>query len=88
MNENMTVADLIALLQDMPEDAEVRLATQPSWPLAAHIGSVVSPDDLAGEQECDAHGHYSCDECAPSVVWITEGGHPDDSPYAPRAVFG
>src|SRR4029453_10669827 len=24
----------------------------------------------------------------PGVVWLVEGGHPDDSPYAPRATCG
>lgn len=85
----MNVADLIAALQDMPQDAEVRLATQPNYPLAATIAGVVSPVDLAAEQECEAHGRHYCDEdeCLDYVVWIAEGDHPDESPYAPRAVF-
>lgn len=85
----MNVRDLIAALQDMPADAEVRLATQPNYPVAFTIEGVVSPDALAGEVECEAHGNYSCEEgeCLGHVVWITEGGHPEDSPYAPPAVF-
>lgn len=83
----MTVTDLIRLLEDMPEDAEVRLAAQEGWPLAFKFGGVVHPDDLAGMSECDEHEHYDCEECSPNIVWITTGSHPDDSPYAPRAVF-
>lgn len=83
----MTVADLIALLSEMPEDAEVRLATQPSWPLAFNVHGVATGADVAGEQQCDDHGHFSCDECAPNIVWITEGGSVSDSPYAPSAAW-
>ena len=85
----MTVADLIAALQDMPQDAEVYLATQPANQLASTIAGVVSPEALAGETECEAHGNYSCeeDECLGHVVWITEGGRPDVTTYAPLAAF-
>lgn len=87
----MNVRDLITALQDMPQDAEVRLATQPNYPIAHTIADVVSPDDLAAQTECQTHGDYSCDDCMEEdgngAVWITDGGHPDGSPYAPRAVF-
>ena len=85
----MNVRDLIAALQDMPEDAEVRLATQPNYPIAYTIAGVVPPEALAAEEECEAHGRHFCDEdeCLDPVVWITEGGQPVDSPYAPRSVF-
>lgn len=82
-----TVADLIEQLQDMPQDAQVRLATQPSWPLAFTIGAVTSPEDMAGETECEGHGHYSCKECADDIVWIAAGDHPDGSPYAPHGAW-
>lgn len=107
----MNVRDLIAALQDMPQDAEVRLATQPNYPIASTIAGVVSPDALAESsswcEDCGAHLDVMTlcplclpnsermpnevvseeDECLDHVVWITEGGHPEDSPYAPRAVF-
>lgn len=41
----MTVADLIEQLQDLPEDAEIRLATQPSYPLAASLRSEIAFDE-------------------------------------------
>lgn len=41
----MTVAELIEELSDLPQDAEIRLATQPSYPLAATIRSNVAFDD-------------------------------------------
>jgi len=33
----MTVSELIAALEEMPATAEVRLATQPSWPIQSRI---------------------------------------------------
>ncbi|GAB3586372.1 hypothetical protein [Calidifontibacter terrae] len=84
----MTVDQLRDLLADLPGDAEVRLATQPTWPLAFHTGAVVTGDELAGEATCDQHGDYSCEDCEDeSIVWITEGGSVHDAPYAPSGVF-
>jgi hypothetical protein len=41
----MTVRELIDLLEAQDaDDAEVRLAFQPSWPLQYHIGDVALPD--------------------------------------------
>lgn len=37
----MNVHELIAALEDMPEDAEVRLAIQPQWAMQHHIGNVI-----------------------------------------------
>ena len=71
----MTVAHLIALLSEMNPGDEVRLATQPSYPLAFHIAGVAALDNEADE-----------DELEPGVVWIAAGDHPDQ-PYAPHAAF-
>jgi hypothetical protein len=72
----MTVEELIALLEDCDPDAEVRLAHQPSWPLAFELRGVAVPDDAGYEGD-------EADAPAPGVVWLVEGGHPDGSPYAP-----
>ena len=40
----MTVADLIEELKWMPEDAEVRFASQPNWPFEYDIAGVVSAE--------------------------------------------
>lgn len=45
----LTVADLIEQLQELPEDAEIRLATQPSYPLAATLRSDVAFDEETGK---------------------------------------
>lgn len=43
---NMTVGDLIAVLEEMPQEAEVFLAMQPSYPFEYDIADVVeiAPD--------------------------------------------
>ena len=56
----MTVAELIRLLEDCDRDAEVRFASQPSWPFEYSIADVCEhwpepepypeDDDLAGEE--------------------------------------
>ena len=69
----MTVSQLIELLSEMDPGDEVRLATQPSYPLAFHIAGVAALD---GDE----------DEFEPGVVWIAAGDHPDQ-PYAPHAAF-
>ena len=60
----MKVQDLIELLEDCDPEAEVRLADQPSWPLAFELRRVAVPDDAG-----------------------YEGGHTDDSPYAPNYLW-
>lgn len=40
----MNVRELMALLAEMPEDNEVQVAYQPSWPLAAELAGVASAD--------------------------------------------
>lgn len=41
----MTVADLIEYLSDMPQDAEMRLVTQPSYPLAGSLKDGLTFDE-------------------------------------------
>ena len=80
----MTVNEMIERLQEVAEgglgECEMRLAFQPSWPLQFTVGGIAIPE--ADETDTDE----AQDESAP-VVYITEGSHPDDSPYAPGWVF-
>jgi hypothetical protein len=43
------------------------------------------------ERECDCADCVQCGadpvECVETTVYLIADGHPDDSPYAPRAVF-
>jgi hypothetical protein len=54
----MTVADLIADLQDLPQDAPVHIAIQPTYPLACEIAAVT----LLEDGEDDEYG-----------VWLAAG---------------
>lgn len=40
----MTVAELIEHLEDMPAEAEVAIAYQPSWPLKSRVAQVVASE--------------------------------------------
>lgn len=93
----MKVRELIEELEAMEPEAEVRLAHQPSWPLAFTLAGVVDGSDLGGDDEDEEDGDvgpsfgYDTREdeaTGPAVVWLVEGTHPwDESPYAPRAVW-
>ena len=43
----MNVYELKRLLEDFDDDAEVRLASQPSWPLEYHVSDVIWIDKSA-----------------------------------------
>jgi hypothetical protein len=77
----MNVQELIELLEDCDPETEVRLATQPSWPLAFELRGVSVPDDVGHE------GDDEEDALESGVVWLVEGGHPDDSPHAPSYLW-
>jgi hypothetical protein len=86
-SETMTAQELIELLQDVPPDAEVLMAHQPSWPLQFKVAGIYDPAQNGEPPTCDAHEVHGCDECPvpepENVVYIVEGSHPDH-PYAPR----
>lgn len=50
----MKVYELLELLEDLPEDAEIKLAEQPSWPFEYSISGVDIVEDtvyiIEGEQ--------------------------------------
>lgn len=90
-----TVTELIARLEEIAEDhpdAEVLLATQPSWPLQFNVRGVAVSDDFAEipDDPCVDHNRIACAECIaeqyPTTVYIVEGGQPD-GPYAPGEAF-
>ena len=85
----MIVSELISLLEDADPDAEILLAHQPGWPLQFHLLSVYDAAD--DEPRCTAHEVINCDECEPpepnTSVYIVEGDHPSDTPYAPRSCW-
>lgn len=83
----MNLDELIDLLSDIRDDVggntEVRLAFQPNWPLAYHISNVT----VASSDEDDDFEEDSDSADQKPIVWIAEGSHPSDSPYAPRSAW-
>lgn len=70
----MTVEELIELLSDLPPETEVRLASQPSWPMEWAVSTVIQPD-------------YDDDNGAP-VVYLAEGAHVGYLPRAIASQLG
>ena len=66
----MTITELISLLDEVGDDAEIQLATQASYPLRYDLrGVYVEPDNGDGEP---------ADEL---VVWLVEGQQDRNNPY-------
>lgn len=78
----MQITQLIERLESIAEaypDAEIRVAHQPSYPLAAELAGVTDPDDM------DRDPTDPDDEL---IVWLVAGDHPiTGSPYAPRDLW-
>ncbi len=84
----MKVRDLLELLADYDEDAEVRIAHQPNWPLRLELDRIVSSEELADEDENDGFGDDEDNDPKEQLVWLVAGGHPyNESPYAPKSCW-
>lgn len=81
---SMTVGMLKARLEGYDDDEPVRIAYQPSWPLAAELADVTSLNDL-DIPEADIDDAHHGDQ--PEAVWLVAGDAPYDDPYAPGALF-
>lgn len=99
MARGMTVAELMRLLEQQPEDAIVLIAYQPSWPLQMHVRDVheFKVDRTFRPVECDTEFEgEDMEEYEPTpevetqdVVYLvgSEGMGYEGHPYAPREVF-
>jgi hypothetical protein len=63
----MKVIELLEALSELPEDAEVRLASQPSWPMEFRL------DGPTFIEEACIDGYN--DETAGPVVYLAEAAH-------------
>jgi hypothetical protein len=85
----MTIDELIELAEEAREDlggdAQVRIASQPGWPLRAALRCVTiprstDPDDLYAEDE-----HAVGQQGDGTFLWLATGDLPDgENPYAPE----
>lgn len=74
----MTVKQLIRALKDCKPEAEVHLAFQPTYPLKASIGNVVTLRDFEEEEEDDD------EEGDLDDVWLVSG---DEDGYASKKLW-
>ena len=91
----MTVRDLMEILEMFDEDAEVKLAYQPSWPLCTAVASVKKKDGVVYVCESGYGGNdYAppASSKATSTSTLTKAQRkksnlpnrpPDDGPVAP-----
>jgi len=83
----ITVNELKERLEEIAEngggDFEVRMATQPSWPLQFTIRSVVEPERWAYDEPDEDEEDNPEDR----IVYLVEGSSPQSTPYAPKWVF-
>jgi hypothetical protein len=98
VDENLTVVELITLLEDCDPDAQVRLAHQPAWPLQFTLAGIATTDDLR-----KAHANPTIPGTGPdtndrtedgtgrdgqAVVWLVPGDPPAGAtPYAPEQLW-
>ena len=82
----MNVGELREALEGLDDEIVVRIASQPNWPLAFEVRSIVTPGDVV-----DYHENVDEDEAdfeSDGFAWIVTGDHPyDGSPYAPRILW-
>ena len=81
----MKVHELIELLEATNPEAEVRLATQPNYPLAHTIAGVARNGEWGEWTDEDADWDF--EEPDGEIVWIAAGGGVYDNPYAPRGIW-
>ena len=75
----MKVSELIELLEQCDPDKEIRLATQPNYPLAFSLGGVYDPESAEPWDEDEP-----ADKGDTSLVWLLEGTQSRDPYSVPR----
>lgn len=69
----MIVEELMALLEEMDPEAEVRLASQPAWPFEWTISTVVEVEDSKIEGDQETGEEFWRETGAGRIVYIAEG---------------
>jgi hypothetical protein len=83
------VRELIDVLEQYDEDAEIRVAFQPSWPLRGKVANVVSSDDNDPEYADPDAERDPADPVREDFVWIAvdQVSSSSENPYAPKEVW-
>ena len=77
MHNEVTVGELIEMLKDYPESAQVKIAIQPSWPMEHSLDRNVGPTVLVEPEQYQDDESY--DEN--TVVYLIAS---DDGDYLPE----
>jgi hypothetical protein len=85
----MTIDELITLVEEAREnlggDAQIRIASQPGWPLRAALGCVTVPQSADPDDLYAADEHAAGQQNDGTFLWLATGDLPDgENPYAPR----
>ncbi len=84
MTDELTVGELMDLLEDQPVDAVVRVVHQRAWPLQEVVGGVANSGDVVDE-EYDEPADGGDDS---AIVYLVADGPPEkDRPYGPRGAW-
>jgi hypothetical protein len=83
LTNELTVGELMGLLEDQPKDAIVRVVHQRHWPLQEVLGGVANSRDIRDEDEGGEDEPINADDGdETSIVYLVANGHPTkDSPY-------
>jgi hypothetical protein len=90
LTNELTVGQLMGLLEDEPEDAIVRVVHQQHWPLQEVVGGVANSRDILDEDdEGDEDQPTNVEDGdETSIVYLVANGHPTkDSPYGSRGAW-
>jgi hypothetical protein len=86
----MKVRELQEMLEGYDPDDEIRVATQPNYPIAVELVGVTDTMKII-EAECDFYPNddvFEAEfEARGQVIWLVTGSSPYDQPYAPRACW-
>ena len=77
----MTIDELITLVEEAREnlggDAQIRIASQPGWPLRAALGCVTVPQSADPDDLYAADEHAAGQQNDGTFLWLATGDLPD-----------
>lgn len=83
----MTKVDLLEILEDVPDEAEIKFVHQPNYPLQCGIS-----EDTVYVVRTTSGSEYLLAQLPPGeeveehILYLAESGEYQENPYAPRVV--
>lgn len=79
MRDEMTVEELMGLLEEEPEHAVVRILHQRQWPLQEVVGGIASSTELFDDEPNELGQE---DSEGREIIYMVANGHPQfETPY-------